>query len=163
MADAPPRLIARWLRDIKAVIGLSPSTWLDLLRATCELALARYRLGTQPPKHLLQRARQLGQPTTMPPRETHAIAARVAFAIPRVAARLPWRSDCFIQAMAAQRWLQSKGIPSALMIGTRKDEDGGFQAHAWLTCNDQIITGGDISGYVPLVTPETTLPPASRS
>ena len=43
------------------------------------------------------------------------------------------------------------------MIGTRKDQYGTFQAHAWLTCNEQIITGGDISGYVPLVTPTTTL------
>ena len=65
--------------------------------------------------------------------------------------------------MAAQRWLQGKGIPSALMIGTRKDGYGAFQAHAWLTSNDQIITGGDISGYVPLVTPETPLPPDSLS
>lgn len=157
MADAPPRRTARLLRDIKAMIGLSPSTWLDLLRGTFELALARYRLGTQHPKQLLERARQLGQPTTMPPRETHAIAARVAFAIPRVAARLPWRSDCFIQAMAAQRWLQHSGIASTLTIGTRKDQSGAFQAHAWLTYNDQIITGGDISGYVPLITPQTTI------
>ncbi len=163
MADAPANLTTRLLRDIRMLLGLSPSTWLDLLHAIFELGIARYRLGAQPPKHLLQRARQLGQPTTMPPREASAIAARVAFAIPRVAARLPWRADCFIQAMAAQRWLQGKGIPSALMIGTRKDVSGGFQAHAWLTSNEQIITGGDISGYVPIVTPETPLPPASRS
>lgn len=162
MADAPTSLVARCVRDTRQVLGLSPSTWLDLFRATLELALARYRLGAEHPKQLLQRARQFSQPTQTHP-QTNAIAARVAFAIPRVAARLPWRSDCFIQAMAAQRWLQSKGIPSALMIGTRKDEEGGFQAHAWLTCDDQIITGGDISGYVPIVTPETPLPPASRS
>jgi hypothetical protein len=86
------------------------------------------------------------------------MAARVAFAIPRVAARLPWRADCFIQAMAAQHWLRSKGITSELTIGTRKDSHGTFQAHAWLTCNDKIITGGDIRGYVPLVTPERKLP-----
>lgn len=162
MADAPTRLSARLLRDIRQVLGLSPAIWLDLLRASFELALARYRLGAEHPIQLLQRARQLSQPTKAP---THANAqsARVAFAIPRVAARVPWRSDCFIQAMAAQRWLQHKGIASTLTIGTRKDQSGGFQAHAWLTCNDEIITGGDISGYVPLVTPETPLPPASRS
>ena len=96
MADAPANLTTRLLRDIRMLLGLSPSTWLDLLHAIFELGIARYRLGTQPPKHLLQRARQLGQPTTMPPREASAIAARVAFAIPRVAARLPWRADCFI-------------------------------------------------------------------
>jgi len=162
VADAPTSLIARCVRDIRQVLGLSPSTWLDLLRAILELALARYRLGAEQPKQLLQRARQFSQPTQHLPHAS-AIAARVAFAIPRVAARLPWRSDCFIQAMAAQRWLQRKGIASTLTIGTRKDQQGAFQAHAWLICDEQIITGGDISGYVPLVTPETPLPPASRN
>ena len=103
------------MRDIRKALGLSPSIWLDLLRATFELALARYRLGAEHPKQLLLRARQFSQPSQTPAHAT-AIAARVAFAIPRVAARLPWRADCFIQAMAAQRWLQRKGIPSALMI-----------------------------------------------
>ena len=162
MADTPASLSARRMRDIRKALGFSPSIWLDLLRATFELALARYRLGAEHPKQLLLRARQFSQPSQTPAHAT-AIAARVAFAIPRVAARLPWRADCFIQAMAAQRWLQRKGIPSALMIGTRKDGYGAFQAHAWLTYNDQIITGGDISGYVPLVTPETPLPPDSLS
>jgi len=158
MADTPRSLIARLWLDTKTVLGLSPSIWFDLFRAGIELALARYRLGAHPPKELLQRARQLGQPTQAPSPQANSIAARVAFAIPRVAARGPWRSDCFIQAMAAQRWLQRKGIASTLTIGTRKDQTKGFEAHAWLTCNNQIITGGDISSYVPLVTPETVLP-----
>lgn len=162
MVDAPTRLSARLLRDIRQVLGLPPSIWLDLLRATLELTLARYRLGAEQPKQLLRRARQFSQPTETPDLPSD-IPARVAFAIPRVAARVPWRSDCFIQAMAAQRWLQHKGIASTLTIGTRKDPLGGFQAHAWLTCNDVVITGGDISDYVPLVTPETPLPPDSRS
>ena len=162
MADRPASLNARLLREIRQVLVLSPSTWLDLLRATLELALARYRLGAEHPKQLLLRARQFSQPTHSPA-HAMAMAARVAFAIPRIAARVPWRSDCFIQAMAAQRWLQHKGIASTLTIGTRKSPQGDFEAHAWLTCNDEIITGGDISGYVPLVTPETPLTPNSLS
>lgn len=162
MPDASPSLIARGLRDIRHLLGLNPSIWLDLLRAIFELALARYRLGAEQPIQLLQRARQFSQPT-QETANTRAIAARVAFAVPRVAARVPWRSDCFIQATAAQRWLQQKGIASNLTIGTRKSPSGEFQAHAWLTCNEQIITGGDSSGYVPLVTPKTPLPPDSAT
>jgi len=151
------QLMRHLLQDMGRALQLGPSGWHDLLRAMLELALARYRLGAQQPRQLLQQARQFSQPRPSATLRDGVIAQRVAFAIPRVAARLPWRADCFIQAMAAQRWLQRKGIASALMIGTRKNEHGAFQAHAWLTCNEQIITGGDISGYVPLVTPETAL------
>ena len=153
MADSLPRRV--W-RDTAVIFRLKPGGWLDLLRAAGELALARYRLSTSAPKDLLRQTPLQSLPD-QPPHDPAALPARVAFAIPRVAARVPWRSDCFVQALAAQRWLQRKNIPSALMIGTRKDADGAFQAHAWLTCNDRIITGGDVSGYVPLVTPTTTL------
>ena len=155
MAD---RLVHRLLQDIRVILRLGPNGWLALLRATLELALARYRLGTRQPLQLLQRARQFNQPMRSAAPQASVITQRVAFVIPRVAARLPWRADCFIQAMAAQHWLQRKGIASALTIGTRKDQHGTFQAHAWLTCNEQVITGGDISGYVPLVTPHSELP-----
>ena len=154
MADGLGRQL---LRDGAALLRLSPVVWLDLLRATMELALARYRLGAHSPKQLLKLAQQNSQQTPTTSQADH-FAARVAFAIPRVAVRLPWRADCWIQAMAAQRWLRSKGIASQLTIGTRKDLHGAFQAHAWLTCNGAIITGGDSSGYVPLVTPESKLP-----
>lgn len=148
----------RLLRDLRALPRLSPGVWRDLLRAALELALARYRLGNRSAKELIQEAHHSGQLPTLPTPTADTMAARVAFAIPRVAARLPWRADCWVQAMAAQRWLRSKGIASQLTIGTRKDPQGNFQAHAWLTCNDKIITGGDIRGYVPLVTPERKLP-----
>jgi hypothetical protein len=145
------------LRDIRMLLGLRPAVWADLLHALFELALARRRLGSHPAKALLLQARAFSQPTQATPTNAEQVAARVAFAIPRVAARLPWRSDCFIQAMAAQRWLQRQGIASNLNIGTRKDAQGNFQAHAWLTCNGMSITGGDVSGYVPLVTENTPL------
>jgi hypothetical protein len=145
------------LHDLRMLLGLRPAVWVDLLRALLELALARRRLGSHPAKALLLQARAFAQPTQATPSNAEQLAARVAFAIPRVAARLPWRSDCFIQAMAAQRWLQRQGIASSLSIGTRKDNDGTFQAHAWLTCGELSITGGDVSGYVPLVTENTPL------
>ena len=154
MADGRLR---SWLQDYSKLLKLGPAIWPDLCRAIFELALARYRLGAHSPKQLLQLAQQNSQQTPAPS-QANNFAARVSFAIPRVAARLPWRADCWIQAMAAQRWLRSKGIVSQLTIGTRKDPLGTFQAHAWLHCNGAIITGGDISGYVPLVTPESELP-----
>ena len=78
---------------------------------------------------------------------------RVAFAIPRAAARVPWRSDCLVQALAGERWLSRNGVDTTLTLGVRKDLPAEFEAHAWLTAGDRIVTGGDVSGYVPLAKP----------
>jgi hypothetical protein len=37
--------------------------------------------------------------------------------IPRMARLVPWRSDCLVQATAAQCWLRQKGVPTHLHIG----------------------------------------------
>lgn len=88
-----------------------------------------------------------------------ALAQRIARAIPRAAGRVPWRSDCFVQALAAQYWLAQSGIGSELHIGVRTDVPGGFAAHAWLRHGDLTVTGGDFSAYQPVFSPKTPIDP----
>ena len=78
------------------------------------------------------------------------LISRVAFAVPIVAARVPWRADCLVQALAAQRWLRRKGIPTTLHVGVHKEIPAEFEAHAWLMQGGTIITGGDIKRFTPL-------------
>lgn len=130
---------------------------LDLGRAAWELALARRLLGRHPGAELLRHSRRPAAPGALPPAAAEALANRVAWAIPRAAARLPWRADCWVQAMAAQAWLARAGVATEVVIGVRQDR-GGFEAHAWLRRGDRIVTGGEVGGYAPLVTPETPLP-----
>lgn len=73
--------------------------------------------------------------------------ARIAYVIPRLSDRLPWRSDCLIQAIAGQNWLSSHGLYSEIQIGVENPTDGKFGAHAWLIHRDMVITGGDIAQY----------------
>jgi hypothetical protein len=80
-------------------------------------------------------------------RSDATLLARIAYVIPRISHRLPWRSDCVIQAIAAQNWLASKNIDSEIRIGVELPEDGPFGAHAWLVHDEQVITGGEISRY----------------
>lgn len=81
-------------------------------------------------------------------REEHAATlARIRYVIPRLSDRLPWRSDCLIQAIAAQNWLAALGAQSEIQIGVEKPEDGQFGAHAWLVSGGEIVTGGDIAQY----------------
>jgi hypothetical protein len=79
--------------------------------------------------------------------------ARIAWVIPRLAARLPWRSDCLVQALAGQQMLRRRRIASAIAVGTAKHADGTFEAHAWLMRGECVILGGDISRFEPLLQP----------
>ena len=119
------------------------------LRAAYELAIARLN-------HL-----------RLTPRKVHALNSRaasaesarenddetvdlVAYLVPRVARRLPWRADCLIQAMAAQRWLRNKGVPTVISIGVNLTDCREFEAHAWLKHGDRLVTGGDIIDFSPI-------------
>lgn len=79
------------------------------------------------------------------------LADRIGFIIPRLAKRLPWRSDCLIQAIAAQDWLAHHCMGSEIRIGVERPQGGPFAAHAWLVRRQKIMTGGDIARYTVLM------------
>ncbi|GAA4716673.1 hypothetical protein GCM10023325_11470 [Sphingomonas lutea] len=81
----------------------------------------------------------------------HVTIDRVGIAIARACYRVPWRADCLIQALAAQRWLRRHGIPSRVAIGIRESGANPFEAHAWLISGDTVVTGGDVRDYLPLL------------
>ena len=122
----------------------------DLVTAGIELAIARLRLNSRDVQALI--AAPAGPPTKLNPRQA-ALVKRVSYFIPRVAARLPWRADCLVQAIAAERWLGRHGIATVLTLGVPRDRPADFEAHAWLSAGSRIVTGGDISGYVPFNPP----------
>lgn len=118
----------------------------SLVRAIVELGLARVRL----------RSRDL-RPMVASDAAAVALDCRqqrlvdhLAYVIPRVAARLPWKADCLVQAMAAEHWLKRAGIASTLHFGVPRDKAHRLEAHAWLTVGTRVVTGGDVAGYAPL-------------
>lgn len=122
----------------------------DMIRATIELGLARLRLKSRHARTLIAQSSE--DKLTLDLVQA-ALVDRVAFVLPRVAARLPWRADCLVRALAAERWLARSGIATQLTLGVPKDKRPEFEAHAWLTAGDRIVTGGDVTDYVPLVKP----------
>lgn len=77
--------------------------------------------------------------------------ARVGFIIALLGRRLPWRSDCLVQAVAAQSWLADLGIASQICIGVDAPHPNDFAAHAWLVSGDWIVTGGTIEPYAVII------------
>lgn len=128
--------------------------WRDVAVAAWELALANRAFRRTPPGELPLLARDEGEGAAEALTvQQQALLERVAYAVPVMGLRVPWRSDCLVQALAARRWLARGGIGSNIRIGVR-NEGQGFEAHAWLKVGDRIVTGGDVSAYAEL--------PASR-
>ena len=70
------------------------------------------------------------------------LVQRIGYAVRTAAANVPWRSDCFPQAIAANRLLQQHGCASTIHLGVDKNGNNELLAHAWLTCGETTVTGG---------------------
>jgi hypothetical protein len=133
--------------DLEHAARLDRRANADLIRATVELFIARVRLGRTQVSEMVATQPVIHEPSDSIAYEPSDLIDRVAFAIPRSASRVPFRSDCVVQALAAQRWLARFGIPARLTFGVLPQRTGGFEAHAWLEAGGRVVTGGDISGY----------------
>ena len=145
----------RVLKNLRRVAGIGPQGWYDLVRASVELALARRMMRSRTTKELMQAANdgaRAGTPDTLTD-DQRSVIRRVAFAVPCAGARVPWRADCLVQALAAQRWLRREGIPTTLHIGARKETAAEFEAHAWLMQGDTMVTGDNGKDFTTLMAP----------
>ncbi len=119
--------------------------------ALLALAHARLILHRTRPDGVLARNRKAQERATRLGPELDKSSAQIAFIVPRIASRLPWRADCLVQALAGQAMLSRRRIASEIVVGAAKNPDGTFEAHGWLTCAGQVILGGDIARFAPLL------------
>ena len=66
---------------------------------------------------------------------------RVAWAVQALARYLPWDARCLAQAVAGKWMLQRRGLPSALYLGVDHGQEQWLEAHAWLCCRGEFVTG----------------------
>ena len=148
--ESEQRSVARSLLNIVQFIARrGPRVWLDFVRALFELALARVHMGLRKDRltRTLSQLTGSAEPSQDVVGQRLALVERIAFVLPRVATRVPWKSDCLVQALAAQRWLRAASIKSTLSIGVRGKPPAEFEAHAWLSVGTMLVTGGDIKGF----------------
>lgn len=143
------------LRELRRAAGLSFADWRYLIRATKELLSARVRFAITPSQIVVA---SLQQRSIDQCQQAHAHVReidlpRLSWAISAAATRVPWRSDCLIQVMAADRWLMRHGVLGDFYIGVAKTESGDITAHAWLRCGNSVITGGASDMFSPLIAP----------
>jgi hypothetical protein len=94
-------------------------------------------------------ASRLGSPGEIPGEhrdiepERQQEARQVGWAVTALARYFPWDAKCLAQAVAGKWMLQCRGLPSTLYLGVERVHDGDkwLEAHAWLRCGTEIITG----------------------
>jgi hypothetical protein len=75
---------------------------------------------------------------------------RVGRAVQAVSRRVPWRTQCLTEAMAAQWMLRRRGLPGVLHVGVHKEGDT-MTAHAWTSCgNENVVGGAGAERFTPL-------------
>ncbi len=143
-----PAHVDRWsLLLLLQIAGCIPVALVELFRARLMLA----RLGVADIDRCNQRSASMGRnPEAASPGDADKVAL-VGHVIPRVARFVPWRSDCLVQAMAAQRWLLRRGIASMIVIGIDRTREEGFLSHAWLSYGNQGVTGGVVDRYTVII------------
>lgn len=139
-------------RDVLAAANLR---WLArmCLRAMWQLAKARLRFALLSMPKVLARNEQIARSARGAAEarsEDLRLVSRVAFLIPRIAKRMPFRTDCLVQALAAQEWLEAEGVASRVVIGVGTEKEEPFGAHAWLLFGEDVVTGGNVHKFAPL-------------
>ena len=114
--------------------------WL-LLSAVAWLAVARVRLAATPFARLAEGL--ASKPVSSDVPVDSRLPERVGFVVRAAANNVPWRSDCFPQAIAAREMLRRRGCASAIHLGVDKVDEKNIAGHAWLTCGDTVVTGGE--------------------
>ena len=141
--------IGQWTGKLRRFRALSlPDKWL-FLRAVYWLAVARIWLARVSFPQLAARlSAGEGVENTDP-----ELLRRVTYAVTAAGGNVPWRSDCFPQAIAANKLLQGYGYQSTIHLGVDKAGKTQLLAHAWLTCGETVVTGGeDLDRYTEMLT-----------
>jgi hypothetical protein len=116
-----------------------------LLYAAMWVAAMRLALSTLP---FRQVRRLAANRAPVSPRLAAVPVKNLAWAVQAAARRVPGAS-CLTQALALQRLMAQAGRPAELRIGVAKDTAHGFQSHAWVDFEGNVIVGnnGELDRY----------------
>ena len=133
------------IRKVKRFVALSPEEKRLFLEAYIMLAFMRAAILTISFKRLtrsLHHSKDTIKPGALTDEQLHT-AKRIGDVIKQAMTNTPWESACLAQALTAQRMLQKRNIPGVFYLGVKKDKGVAekMAAHAWLQCDESIITG----------------------
>ena len=142
------------MTKLRKLAALSGAEQRFLMTAVVALLGARIRHARLPMQQILQNLQnqQGAAAKSSPPADIDLFIWALAIA----GRHVPWRSDCLVQVMAADRWLRRRGMIGDFHLGVAADDLAGLIAHAWLTLDGRTINvGGDApTRYRPIIAPD---------
>ena len=149
-------LVKPLMLKIRRAAQFTGSDWRYLTIAIFELLAARIRLSTVATEKIVHELQALlsASPRQSKSPWTKIDVERLSWAIAVAAEHVPWRSDCFIKTIAADRWLRRHDLQADFYLGVAKDEQDVFAAHAWLRHGDFTVTGGRYDRFSTLIEPK---------
>ena|SRR5690348_15213280 len=134
------------MRRLKRFLRLSKPERAILLQAAFSIVCVRFLLCVFP----LGRVQRFACRSTWRSERT-CTADHIVWAI-HAAARIVPGSTCLIRSLAAHALLNRFGYKPVLTIGVAKNNWGRLEAHAWVSCEGQLLIGGPcVERYHPLV------------
>jgi len=131
-------------RNLQSVLQRPPLERRLLVEAFFALAWARLTLAGRPFQRVAERLGRTGEesPATVPAHQER-LADAIGQAIETMSRHTPWENRCLAQALAAWRMLQRRGIAVTVYFGVAQNPAKPFDAHAWVRCGSQLVTGGE--------------------
>ena len=111
-----------------------------LAEATLWLAAARAAVLFVPFKRLAPHLGEAMTETSTEELPAEGWPDRIGWAVRAASKATPWKTPCLAEAIAAQRMLQRRRIPSTMYLGLTKN-GAVMTAHAWLRCGSATVTG----------------------
>jgi len=135
----------QFVYPLKRLTELAARDRRALAAAACYLLRASMIYRRQPAAALITRLQRSSGDRRPDERPMPVDADRMLWALDAAGRWLPWRTDCLVQALAADLWLDRLHVAStfhlAVDAGAPADGDPAA-AHAWLEVDGQPVSGG---------------------
>ena len=129
-------------KTLIALCQLSWREWRVLVEAGGWLAAARLAVWFMPFRRLAKGlGKKMAESPTTETEVQRSSAILISWAVQGLGQRLPWMSQCLVQALAATWMLQRRCIPSTFYFGLAKDPSKQLKAHAWVRSGTLVLTG----------------------
>lgn len=105
-------------------------------------------------RRALDRAGRMCRPH--PGGTSESSVARLAWAVAAAARRVPFRSTCLVESLAADAMLRRHGYASEIRFGVRLPSGGALAAHAWVEHQGAVVFGAvhELAEYSVLSMPD---------
>ena len=131
---------------VRRLARLGLADWAMLVRAARALIVAQLAYGRRPVQELIRDLRARSDVRAASPRPTghqERRIERLRWALAALERRMPFRSDCVFQVLAAERISLAWGLAPKFFLGVEPGPEG-FSAHVWLEVGGLRITGGSV-------------------